>query len=181
MHLKSIFILLALIAIESAVSVSYQCDSNASCGCSSVATASINSRIVGGEEAQDRAFGWIVSLQYNGRHICGASLISADYAVTAAQCVDHFTSYSPRSLSILAGTNYLSATFDSNAQRRNITNIHKHPYYLSSSFVNDIAVIRFSPLVTDSNKKLSFICLPDVNQDPFIAGTQLVAIGWGGG
>jgi secreted trypsin-like serine protease len=179
MHLISVCLLLLIVIIGSITSIDYTCDRSASCGCSTVTTASVNSRIVGGEEADNRAFGWIVSLQYNRRHICGASLISPEFAITAAHCINDFTSSSISQLSILAGTNYLDAASNAIAQRRTIITIYKHPNYQPSTFRNDIALIRFSALTTDVSSTLSFICVPDANQDPFVDGTKLVAIGWG--
>ena len=45
------------------------------------------SRIVNGQTASPGSWPWQISLRYNGRHICGASLITTEWAVTASHCV----------------------------------------------------------------------------------------------
>lgn len=176
--MTTINLLLVACLIASASAATYTCDRTAQCGCTSVAPTSIISRIIGGETVQNRTWGWIVSLQLDQSHRCGASLISAEYAVTAAHCVNDVLQYK-QYLSILAGTNYLSTTSGLSIQRRTITAIYIHPNYDPYLFTNDIAVLRFSPLNTGSTYSLSFICLPNSQQDPFTTGSNLIAIGWG--
>ncbi|CAF3040273.1 unnamed protein product [Rotaria sp. Silwood2] len=155
----------------------YKCDPSISCGCS-ISTTSVTSRIVGGEAASDYAWGWIVSLQENGQHICGATLLTSEYVVTAAHCVDDAMN-NTSILSILAGINYLNNVSIPTIQRRSIISITRHPNYVSSDWRNDIAVLKFSPLTTSSNSKIAFICLPKQDEDPFQTNADLVAIGWG--
>lgn len=44
-------------------------------------------RIVGGSDARREAWPWIVSLHFNSRPVCGASLVNEEWLVTAAHCV----------------------------------------------------------------------------------------------
>ena len=155
----------------------YKCNSTLACGCAK-ASAIVNARIVGGEAVPNRAWGWIVSLQAFRTHMCGATLISSQYAVTAAHCVDEFVDY-PSILSILADTNSLISPMSSDAQRRTVTNIIIHPDYDKEQLTNDIAILQFFPLTISSNSSLTYICLPGINEDPFQVSSDVVAIGWG--
>jgi len=172
------FLYLVLFAsIHSISTISYSCDTSSVCGCSTVSTV-VTTKIVGGEAAPDHAWGWIVSLQLNDVHRCGASLLTYEYAVTAAHCVDDVLN-NPSALSILAGTNYLNSTSSTNSQRRTIAKIYIHPNFDPVTIVNDVAILQFSTLSASPNASLAFICLPTAYQDPFDVGTNLVAIGWG--
>jgi secreted trypsin-like serine protease len=155
----------------------YTCDPTVSCGCSEVSTV-VTARIIGGEAAANNSWGWMLSLQQNYSHICGASLLTSEYAVTAGHCVDAGMN-NPSILSIVAGTNYLDDLSGATVQRRTITKVIRPSDYDSVLYVNDIAILQFSPLTISSDSKLAFICLPNANQDPFQTNSDLVAIGWG--
>lgn len=58
--------------------------SHSDCGQSSSAP---STRVVGGTEAVNGAWPWQVSLQINHFHLCGGSIISPYWIVSAAHCV----------------------------------------------------------------------------------------------
>ncbi|CAF1579661.1 unnamed protein product [Rotaria sp. Silwood1] len=172
-----LFICLIFSYINFTYSAIYQCDPSISCGCSAVIT-NVTSRIVGGETAAVHTWGWIISLQNSGNHTCGASLLTSEYAVTAASCVQDYVQ-DTSVLTILAGTNDLDDTSTTTIQQRSIISIITHPDYDSTTMINDIAILKFSPLDKSSNSTIAFICLPQDGIDPFQNDTALVAIGWG--
>ena len=174
MQIQLILILYFVNIISSAT---YTCNQNSSCGCSAGSTV-VTSRIVGGEQAPANAWNWMVSLSRGGSHRCGASLISASYAITAAHCVEGYVN-TPSVFTIMVGTNYLYDSTSTTIQRRTVTNIIKHPNYNTNTEENDIAILKFSALTISDSSKLSFICLPAANVDPFTTNTNLVATGWG--
>lgn len=45
-------------------------------------------RVVNGNNADQHEWPWQISLRFNGRHICGGSLIKTNMVLTAAHCVN---------------------------------------------------------------------------------------------
>lgn len=65
----------------------------------------IINEIVGGTETQPYSRPYQVAMLYNGRQICGGTLISNQWVLTAAHCLDNV---SATSLSIRVGAHYLN-------------------------------------------------------------------------
>ncbi|MEQ2305246.1 hypothetical protein AMECASPLE_035806 [Ameca splendens] len=49
-------------------------------------TISDGRRIVGGTLAEENKWGWQVSMQWRGKHVCGGAIISPHWVITAAHC-----------------------------------------------------------------------------------------------
>lgn len=47
----------------------------------------VHPKIVGGNNAKEGAWPWLAALYYNRQLLCGASLVSDDWLVSAAHCV----------------------------------------------------------------------------------------------
>lgn len=128
-------------------------------------------RIVGGEEALPNSWPWQVSLRYNGRHICGASLVNQDWVVSAAHCV--YQSSDPGRYSLVLGAH--RRTGDGKVFQ--VSRVIKHHLFSMQHLRHDVAVLKLARPAT-LNKKISTICLPK-DMEPVRPGTNCYVTGWG--
>ncbi|KAF5286942.1 hypothetical protein FQR65_LT12401 [Abscondita terminalis] len=129
----------------------------------------LDGRIVGGENADIADFPYQLSYQYYGGHICGASILSARSALTAAHC----TAAASDGISVRAG----SSIIGSGGQVVQVQIIHQHPQFNSITIDKDVSVlILASSLSLGSN--VAVISLQPVNQEPAV-GSSAVVTGWG--
>ncbi|CAF1215000.1 unnamed protein product [Rotaria sp. Silwood1] len=170
------WIILLLMIVQPTDQVVYTCNSSATCGCSSNPVSI--SRIVGGEDAGISTWSWAVSILISDGPICGGSIMSNSWVITAAHCVDNrFAS----SVIIYAGSN--NRLFGT--QNRTVSEIILHPHYNSSNYVNDIALLKLTSPLNMSDDHVSRICMPLVSSltlasDEWpVVNTTVVVVGWG--
>nr|XP_061805640.1 serine protease 27-like [Nerophis lumbriciformis] len=132
----------------------------------------LTSRIVGGQNAIEGDWPWMVSLHRRGSHFCGASLINNQWLLTAAHCFG--SSNGPV-------TAYLGRLTQSgpnpNEVSRNVDMTILHPNYNPSTFDNDVALLRLASPVTFNNF-IRPVCLADT-ASTFFTGTDSWVTGWG--
>lgn len=109
----------------------------------------VGEKIIGGREALPGEAPWQVAL-VDGLvpdpvrdHFCGGSLISAQWVVTAAHCVDGGTR--PRDLGVVTGTVDINA----GGRRYQVAEIVIHPRYRAPDKNHDIALLRLSGEVAE--------------------------------
>ncbi|QAT84830.1 S1A family peptidase [Corallococcus coralloides] len=110
--------------------------------------------IVGGVEARPNSHPWIVSLQQDGSHICGGSLVrvsatqeESDIVLTAAHCV--YDGYF--SVTATAGAHDLYRPTSAQVTAR-VTKAVYHPQYNPDTTLNDIAVLKLDkPIKFDTS------------------------------
>ena len=143
--------------INSYTQTTYSCSANARCGCS--ASSATLGRIVGGETASSQTWGWAASLRYSssGSHFCGGSIISEFHILTAAHCTAGLSS--PALIRVVVGSIYLSSI----VQQRNVVKIYNHPGYVSSNYLNDIAILKLSAPLNLDQTGVDLVCLPNVS------------------
>nr|DAA64577.1 TPA_exp: chymotrypsin 2 [Locusta migratoria] len=127
------------------------------------------SRIIGGSNADIADYPWQLSFQYSGSHICGASIISSDWVLTAAHCVDGMY---VNLMSFRAG----SSTRGSGGTVLSASTGYMHAYYDSNTIDYDIAVVQVSGSLLGTNAKA--VTLPSAGYDP-AGGLAVTITGWG--
>jgi secreted trypsin-like serine protease len=152
-------IVLFMVITRQSHQYTYSCNSNAQCGCS--ANPASITRIVGGEAAGTSTWGWAVSISINGNSLCGGSVLSSTWIITAAHCLSGVRA---SQVIVYAGSN---APFS--GQSRTAYRTFVHPSYVSQTKVNDIALIQLgTPLTMTSS--VSSICIPSVSASTIASG-----------
>ncbi|XP_073526944.1 transmembrane protease serine 3 isoform X1 [Phyllobates terribilis] len=134
---------------------------------------SSSTRIVGGNISADGQWPWQASLTFQGIHLCGGSLISNRWIVTAAHCV--YDLYFPESWSVQVGL--VNQPLDLPTNSVLVEKIIYHSKYKSSSMSNDIALLKLAAPFTFSGL-IQPICLPNYGED-FPEGKICWISGWG--
>jgi trypsin len=123
-------------------------------------------KIVGGIEAGNGEFPFMVSLQVRGEHFCGGSLIKKNWVLTANHCINGFV----KGDSVIIGANDLTQITE--AEIFTAAEIIRHPESPVSNPVDyDFALIRL-----DGESKFPPIPL---NHSELGGDIELVYAGWG--
>ncbi|XP_069838450.1 transmembrane protease serine 9-like [Dendropsophus ebraccatus] len=124
-----------------------------------------------GTDALDGQWPWQVSVWYSGSRICGGSLISSQWVLSAAHC---FINSDKPHYSIHLGRDHLTAGGNLTAQ---VSDIIRHPQYTDPGGRGDIALLKLSSPVTYTPDILP-ICLPPAAAT-FPCGMEGWVTGWG--
>uniref|UniRef100_A0A2K6MC90 Transmembrane serine protease 15 n=1 Tax=Rhinopithecus bieti TaxID=61621 RepID=A0A2K6MC90_RHIBE len=122
-----------------------------SCGKKLVAQ-DITPKIVGGSNAEEGAWPWVVGLYYGGRLLCGASLVSSDWLVSAAHCV-YGRNLEPSKWTAILGLHMTSNLNSPQTVSRLIDQIVINPHYNRRRKDNDIAMMHLEFKVNFTGKK----------------------------
>ncbi|MEV1025071.1 serine protease [Streptomyces sp. NPDC050264] len=128
----------------------------------SMAVAPSASAIIGGHDATSE-YPFMVSVQKDGHHYCGASLIKRDWIVTAGHCT---VNIKPEQLSVRVGDH--DRTKGATAK---VTKVVAHPDFSYEPFRDDVAVMKLDHPVNAEPIKVAASSGP--------VGTHTRILGWG--
>ncbi|XP_063913642.1 brachyurin-like [Zophobas morio] len=133
----------------------------------------LNSRIIGGFDANIRAYPFVVAVNVQtslSRFFCGGTLYGSEWVITAGQCVDGATLFT-----VSLGSATLNDD-DPNRVTVATSTYYLHPEYNPQTLENDIGIIQFRIPITHTDYIKSVNFLPSEN---IALGIQYYAFGWG--
>ncbi|XP_056392706.1 serine protease 27-like, partial [Hyla sarda] len=132
-------------------------------------------RIVGGVNSERDEWPWQISLQINGATICGGSLISDTWVLTAAHCFER----SPNILAytVYLGVHQLSELPSPDTVARSVKQIIIHPDFTTEGSSGDIALVELESPV-NSSPSIRPVHLPS-QAVQLAKGTLCWVTGWG--
>nr|KAF6383975.1 transmembrane serine protease 15 [Pipistrellus kuhlii] len=136
----------------------------------------VSPKIVGGNNAKEGAWPWLTALSYNGKLLCGASLVSNAWLVSAAHCV-YGRNLEPSKWKAILGLHTTSNLTSPQVVTRLIDQIIINPHYNKRSKDSDIAMMHLEFKVNYTDY-IQPICLPEENQN-FLPGRICSIAGWG--
>jgi len=134
-------------------------------------------RIVNGNIAAVGDWPWQVSLNNNGRHFCGGSLINDEWIISAAHCFSGST----------AGYTILLALHDRLAQEtwvvtRRFKSLINHPQWNPTQLRNDISLIKMDRSIKPYSNEIRPICMPTHAEELDAHANKTTHVtGWGAG
>ncbi|KAK2504405.1 hypothetical protein MC885_020139 [Smutsia gigantea] len=132
------------------------------------------SRMVGGQDALEGEWPWQVSIQHSGRHICGGSLITERWVLSAAHCFANSSATSR--YWVLLGARQLEKP-GPHAVYARVKQVESNPLYQGMASSADVALVELEAPVTFTNYILP-VCMPDPSVI-FETGMNCWVTGWG--
>ncbi|XP_072455431.1 probable threonine protease PRSS50 [Notamacropus eugenii] len=135
-------------------------------------------KVIGGEEAMDRKWPWQVSVQKNGNHLCGGSLVAPLWVLTAANCLNPNDNYT-----VYMGTAELKERYTLLAVRVPVKEVVIHPNYEETRYwswigrENNVALLKLAQRVKFT-EYIAPVCIAPPSME-VRAGSFCWLTGWG--
>ncbi|KAJ8942819.1 hypothetical protein NQ318_022833 [Aromia moschata] len=131
----------------------------------------IGTRVIGGSEATPNSIPYQVAVILDGSGLCGGSLISREWVLSAAHCTIRASF-----VQVILGAHNVQ-TIEATQVVSTSRDIMHHPSYSSSTLANDISLIRLPSQVT-LTRAIQVIALAPASSGTFAGSTGLLS-GWG--
>ncbi|XP_025161415.1 transmembrane protease serine 9 [Harpegnathos saltator] len=129
-------------------------------------------QVVGGNEAKEHGYPYIVSMQWAGSHLCAGSILNQRWILTAGHCVQAVPGVDQ--LGIKAGKHNLRI-IENSEQSIKVVATYVHENYRGGVGPFDIALMKLAKDLTFT-KEVQPIALPEKNSEP--TGDAILC-GWG--
>ncbi|KAM9768904.1 ovochymase-2 [Dama dama] len=182
MHIskKKLILLFGIIFLEQSESATLSLPKVPTCGQSPVKPQPLNylnifSRIVGGRQVAKGSYPWQVSLKRRQKHVCGGTIISPQWVITAAHCVANRNTVS--TFNVTAGE-YDLRYVEPGEQTLTIETIIIHPHFSTKKPMDyDIALLKMAGAF-HFDQFVGPMCLPEPGEQ-FKPGFICTTAGWG--
>jgi len=160
---------------------------NCFCGLVDKPSSSSN-RILGGRPSQKNRYPWMARFGYKEKnHICGGSLISSRWILTAAHCVEscdddgnNCVDRQSSDIKVFLG-DHNKDILEGQEKKMDISKIFVHPDYERRVLVHDVALLKLIKEVdftNDAHRHIRPICLPSDHTQSY-EGWEATVAGWG--
>ncbi|ODN00708.1 Transmembrane protease serine 9 [Orchesella cincta] len=147
------------------------------CECGSKSSHDV--KIVGGILSKQHCWPWVaaivrISKTKSPKIVCGSSIISRKYLLTAAHCVEYMEQVGLDNFRVVLGTNDLS---EGDSFEMEISSVAAHPRFDEKTLANDIGLVELESPVEFSQSILPICLTPQIGV-PYLNKSAIVA-GWG--
>uniref|UniRef100_A0A6A7FNN4 Transmembrane protease serine 9-like n=1 Tax=Hirondellea gigas TaxID=1518452 RepID=A0A6A7FNN4_9CRUS len=129
-------------------------------------------RIVGGNEAVPHSYPWMAAIFIDDAWFCGGSIISEEWILTAAHCMD-----GARTAEVVLGAQNIDK-YEASQVTVYSTDFTVHEYYNPSLITDDLALIHLSEPITFTTE-IQPVCMPAYSTPGLEAGELVNPSGWG--
>jgi len=118
-------------------------------------------RIVNGTETEPNEYPFYAALTKESNTIvfCGGSILTQNYILTAAHCVDYFTEDHLATHKVVVGSHDFGSSNEPSRVTLDIQEVILHEDWNPSTVDNDIALLKVSPIPSFTDQ-ISPVCLP---------------------
>jgi len=143
-----------------------------SCQCGEAKRAT---RITGGSETEVNEYPWMAFVSTKRGSMCGGSLISEEWVITAAHCV---STDRPEDVRVDLGQHDLYSATEAVLVRKDVAEVQIHPDWNSRTVSHDLALLRLDiPVDFSEVSHVRPICIPTGSRN--FEGYSAKVAGWG--